>query len=314
MADFYAAQPHVRHVIVISNYAKAWTVSERALATGKVVTLGHGIDPAECALMLPKVSASDVPQAAARRDPWQVLYTSSWDRGLEVLIEAWPRVYRAVGPRARLVITCGRGPMAPSAVAQLAEMRRSMNTVVLYNVSDHGMSLLYASSGVWAHLCTGVELFCTSAVRTQCNGAVPVVIPCMAVQGTVKFGVKTSREQFGAELAALLLHRHQQEVLRAEMGRYRYSTWRELTETMASWFDERAHTRSRQQQQQALPSQQHHPRAPADDFDAMRWRGQYRAAEVRLQSKGVGIADGAYGTLLAALIVVGVVLLVRLRR
>ena len=64
----------------------------------------------------------------------------------------------------------------------LKEMQRSMNTVVHYNLSDHEVSLVYARSGIWAHPCIGVELFCTSALRAQCNGAVPVVMPCMALQ------------------------------------------------------------------------------------------------------------------------------------
>ena len=304
-AGFYATQPNVRKVIVISNYARAWTVGSHEIASGKIVVLEHGVQPEECANMAsdPK---SDVSLAAAARDPYRVVYTSSWDRGLEKLIDVWPQVYRAVGPRASLVITYGRGPIGQAYHERLHEMQLSMNTELRYNLTDHDVSVVYASAGVWAYPCAGVELFCTSAVRAQCNGAVPVVIPCMALQDTVKFGIKTTPAHFADELASMLHHPQRQELIRADLQRYRFATWRELTETMRSWFDSK-HTVTEPckdgQDCHQGDGGSHEAQPLSAGFDeVLRWRKRYRdpqhdlehhpkcAAELVALTAGVALA------------------------
>lgn len=110
-----------------------------------------------------------------KKIPKQCFYASSPDRGLDTLLESWPKVYEA-HPDATLLVTYGgTGPALPG-VMYMGEL------------SEDEMNEIYRTSDIWCHPCNGGELFCITGIKAQAAGCVPVIIPKMALRETVKHG------------------------------------------------------------------------------------------------------------------------------
>lgn len=110
----------------------------------------------------------------------QCLYSSSPDRGGEFLKKIWPDVNKATG--AVLITTYNK------------------------SISEEEMIYLYKSSQFWLHPGQGIELFCIAAVKAQVAKCVPVVVPNMALETTVKYGVKTTLENYKRDLIEAILN------------------------------------------------------------------------------------------------------------
>lgn len=106
----------------------------------------------------------------------QCFYASSPDRGLDVLLQAWPRVY-AAHPDATLIVTYGGQSNLPG-VINLGE------------IDEDTMNDVYRSSDIWCHPCTGGELYCMVGKKAQAAACIPVIIPTMALAETVARGFK----------------------------------------------------------------------------------------------------------------------------
>jgi len=100
----------------------------------------------------------------------QCLYSSSPDRGLDFLKSIWEDVSRETG--AKLISTYNK------------------------SISEKEMIELYKSSEFWLHPGQGIELFCISAAKAQVAKCIPVVVPNMALETTVKYGVKVSLSEY----------------------------------------------------------------------------------------------------------------------
>lgn len=171
-----------------------WQRDHLLAGVPKVVVIPHGITPG-----FPIVE----------RDPNLCLYSSSPDRGLSLLLELWPEVVRSI-PEARLEVSYD----PPRSEAEMRD--------------------LYARSSLWLHPCTGIELCCISALEAQAAGAIPVVIPAMALQETVRYGVKTDASHFATEVIALLKDTASQETIRSQMMAAAHETWETATDKLES--------------------------------------------------------------------------------
>lgn len=118
--------------------------------------------------------------------PKTCLYASSPDRGLDTLLEAWPKIY-AAHPDASLVVTYGANVSGPGISA-------------LGDVDEDMMAELYKSSQLWLHPCSGGELFCITGIKAQAAGCWPVYFPVMALQETVKFGKRSTPKTFARDV------------------------------------------------------------------------------------------------------------------
>jgi protein O-GlcNAc transferase len=150
---------------------------------------------------------------AIERDPYKVVYASSYDRGLSQLLEAWPRV-KAKVPKAHLTVFYGFQAAQARAFqlirrswksyrdqnpfgfwkyrrSMLAGMRR-VNAQHLGRIGHLEVAREFLSAGIWAYPTTFPETSCITAMKAQAAGALPVVIPSGAVGETVEFGAKTS--------------------------------------------------------------------------------------------------------------------------
>lgn len=104
----------------------------------------------------------------------QCLFSSSPDRGRDFLESIWGDVSRETG--ATLITTYSK------------------------DISEEEMIDLYKTSQFWLHPGDGVELFCISALKAQAAGCIPIVVPNMALETTVKYGIKTTKENFKDDL------------------------------------------------------------------------------------------------------------------
>jgi len=132
---------------------------------------------------------SDLP-----RDPKQVLFCSSPDRGLQTAIKI-VREARKVDPEISLVVTYGVTPWARKAFAtnphrhcpdlghsismdlyerQCHELLDEIGATVLNRVSFKKMEILMQTSGVWLYPTRFPEISCMSAMEAQANGCVPL--------------------------------------------------------------------------------------------------------------------------------------------
>jgi glycosyltransferase involved in cell wall biosynthesis len=134
-----------------------------------------------------------------RRDPRKVVYGSSYNRGLRILLESWGTIKRAV-PAAKLSIFYGWqsfqrcNPQRYRVVRPYFESLMKQSGIThLGRIGHLAVAREYLSAGIWAYPASFPEVSCISAMKAQVGGAVPVVIPTGALQETVKFGYKTDR-------------------------------------------------------------------------------------------------------------------------
>lgn len=131
-----------------------------------------------------------------RNKHWAI-YTSSYDRGLEHLLEMWGDIRKAV-PDAELHIFYGWKLFVkfyhdnPASMAWKARMDKMMEQDGVFNhgrVSQVEMKKWIKRCGVWAYPTHFGEINCISAMKAQAWGAMPVIINYAALQTTVKWGI-----------------------------------------------------------------------------------------------------------------------------
>lgn len=157
---------HLRHsdclgfdkYIVISEYHKKLFNLEKAYV------IGHGVNDEDIA-------------ESPDKDPLLCIYTSSPDRGGDMLIGLWSIVNKETG--ARLECTYG-------------------------NKTREEMLQLYRRAQFWIHPGRGIELFCISALRAQAARCYPIVVPNMALAETVKYGKFTSDDYIVSDIISTI--------------------------------------------------------------------------------------------------------------
>jgi glycosyltransferase involved in cell wall biosynthesis len=157
---------------------------------GKAVVSRNGIEP------------SFFTGEEVERKPW-VVFSSSPDRGLDVLLECWPQVKERV-PEAELHHTYApvygmmrkTRPDLDAFHRQVERLAAQCEGVVRHEgLGQQQLAKLYQESKVWAypswHSMGGAafpEIFCISAVEAQAGGCVPVHLDYAALQEVVVCG------------------------------------------------------------------------------------------------------------------------------
>ena len=197
-----AAAHRYRKIVVLSRFHRR---HYSALSEEKFFYSRNGIHPEHF----------DQPIA---RDPYKVVYGSSYDRGLIPLLEAWPRV-KAQVPQASLTVFYGFKSARARAFelvrpsfrsfrkwksyrkenpvtfwtyrrGMLAKMHRA-GAQHLGRIGHLEVARQFLSAGIWAYPTAFPEASCITAMKAQAGGALPVVIPSGAVAETVEFGART---------------------------------------------------------------------------------------------------------------------------
>jgi glycosyltransferase involved in cell wall biosynthesis len=131
-------------------------------------------------------------------EPHRVIYASSPDRGLERVLDAWPKIKESV-PEAELDVYYGfnkafdaRAELEP----ELKKWKEKMLTKLVQNgVTYHGMvshqeiANAFSKAGIWAYPTPFGEISCITAMKAQASGAIPVVSRYSAINETVRHGI-----------------------------------------------------------------------------------------------------------------------------
>lgn len=131
------------------------------------------------------------------RDPYRIIYPSSYERGLEFLLKHWARIKEAV-PQANLHIFYGWNTydkMVKEGVNDGSLKKRIAPMMEQEGITHHGrighkqlVQEMY-KSGIWAYPSQFPEISCITAMKSQACGCVPVVTDFAALKETVKAGV-----------------------------------------------------------------------------------------------------------------------------
>jgi glycosyltransferase involved in cell wall biosynthesis len=167
------------------------------------------------------------------RNPKRMIYTSSYDRGLQHLLDMWPDIKKQV-PAAELHIFYGWNTYDAMLAKGHRDAKFKNDMVALMKqdgVFEHGrighkqLAKEFAKSGIYAYPSHFEEISCISAMKAQAALCVPVVTNYAALAETVKFGVKIDGkagdfpvdELFCSTLVDMLNDTEKQEAIRKEM-------------------------------------------------------------------------------------------------
>lgn len=182
----------------------------------------------------------------------RVIYTSSYDRGLEHLLKMWHEVKKAV-PDAELHVFYGWQLFEkfykdnPASMIWMNKMKEQLKQD---GVTDHGrvpqpeLVKEYEQSAIWAYPTHFGEINCISAIKAQAYGCEPVVVNYAALKETVQYGRKVegdiydteTQEAFRKELIDALLN-PMDDKKREEMSKWateKYA-WKNI---VTNWSDE----------------------------------------------------------------------------
>jgi len=140
-------------------------------------------------------------QKPVKRDPYKLIYTSSYDRGLEHLLSIWPNIKKAV-PKATLDIYYGwtlfdwgykDNPERMKWKQEMSEAIRELDGVEEHGRIGHDkLADKMLGAGIFAYPSHFEEISCISAMKAQASGAYPVVTNFAALKETVDWGTKVS--------------------------------------------------------------------------------------------------------------------------
>lgn len=190
----------------------------------------------------------------SKNNPNWIIWTSSYDRGLEHLLEIWPDVIKEV-PDAQLHIFYGWKLFRhfyKDNPERMAWMKKMENLMQQKGITHHGrvsqpeIEEWYKKCGIWAYPTHFYEINCISAIKAQLWGAVPVCINYAALNETVKHGKKVegdiwdpdTKKEYTKELVAALKDKKWQDEQRKKMmpwAKDNYS-WKKVAEQWTKQF------------------------------------------------------------------------------
>jgi len=141
------------------------------------------------------------------RNPHKIIYTSSYDRGLQHLLELWPKVKEAV-PDAELHVFYGWQlfeKFYKDNASSMAWMKRMQEMMTQDGITDHGrvtqeeLAEFTKTCGIWAYPTHFGEISCISAMKAQAYGCEPVIVNYAALKETVQFGRKVEGDIYDDE-------------------------------------------------------------------------------------------------------------------
>jgi glycosyltransferase involved in cell wall biosynthesis len=226
-------------------------------AKDKIVQSSNGIKTT----LIEQISAAPPP-----RNPRRLIYASSPDRGMEYLLDIFPRAKEIV-PDLELHLYYGfnnidrvveraqeRDAKSISARFVTRNTERLRQIIDQPGVFDHGRmgqsDLLseWFKAGIWCHPSNFTETSCITCMDAQACGAVPITSPVWAVEENVQHGVfvdgdvtqDLTRSRFVLELVKLALQPKLQEQIRREMmpwARSRFD-WEGVVDQWEVWADQ----------------------------------------------------------------------------
>ncbi len=195
-----------------------------------------------------------------KNNPKHCIWTSSYDRGLQNLLELWPDVIKEV-PDAELHCFYGwqlfeqfnrKNPERMAWMKHMNELMTQKGVTHHGRVSQPELQEWYKKCGIFAYPSHFYEINCISVIKAQLWGAVPVTTGFAALEETQKYGVKVEGEIYeNVGLSPKLKKRYTEELIEAlkdekwqdrqrdlmgKWAREKYS-WKRVAEQWSKEFD-----------------------------------------------------------------------------
>jgi glycosyltransferase involved in cell wall biosynthesis len=196
---------NIDKVVVLSEFHKS--LLPKFVPESKIFVSSNGIN------------LEDFKDYGLKRIPHRIIYASSYDRGLEHLLEIWGKVKEFI-PDAELHIFYGWNnidKLIKSGDYNLLQFKKKMIPLMKQiGITEHGrvghIKLIkeYQRAGVYAYPCSYEEISCISAMKAQASGCIPVTTDFAALNETVQSGVKvpgkggTNNEEYAKALINVL--------------------------------------------------------------------------------------------------------------
>lgn len=137
----------------------------------------------------------------------KLIYASSPDRGLDILLTMWPDI-KAKFPDAELHVAYGWkvfDMVAANNAERMAWKKDVMEAMNQSGITDHGrigkeeLRVLRQSCGIWAYPTYFTEINCITALEMQRDGVVPVTMTLAALKETVGSGIQIDGDIYDKE-------------------------------------------------------------------------------------------------------------------
>ena len=137
-----------------------------------------------------------------RKEGCRIIYSSSPDRGLDHLLDYWPKI-REMRPDAELHVYYGFSTWEKMALQrkdkpaqlQISFFKERLAQMAEQGISSHGrvgqteLARAWLSSSMWLYPTSFLETACISAMEAQAAGALAITTKLAALPETVKYGV-----------------------------------------------------------------------------------------------------------------------------
>lgn len=231
----------VDRVIVLSEYHKSLLPS--CVPADKIFVSSNGIHMEDFHIV-------------GERNPKRIIYTSSYDRGIEHLLKMWPDIRKEV-PDAELHLFYGwntydkmieQGYRPKEYKDHMVSLMSQEGIVEHGRVGHKQLVKEFGKSGIWAYPSHFEEISCISAMKAQACGCVPVYVNYAALKETVKDGIAVegkagdgdTNEEYKKALINVLNKPELQEVVRDRVLSYKDSFgWDKVA---LQWKNELFHT------------------------------------------------------------------------
>ena len=128
-----------------------------------------------------------------------MVYASSPDRGLDRVLNLWPRIIKEV-PEALLHVFYGftlnfdkihaHNQSMKTYKQNMLDLLNQTGVVYHGRVSHKELAKYFLACGLWVYPTSFTEISCITAMKAQCAGAIPITTKVAALDETVQFGVK----------------------------------------------------------------------------------------------------------------------------
>ncbi len=163
----------INAILVLSEWQKRKFAADYPFIASKLVVTGNGIDPQRFASSLDE----------SERDPHKLVWSSSYDRGLDKVLDAWPRI-RELWPDATLDVYYGwdtgdkvygtNNRVYNEFRARVNEGMQQDGITHYGRVSQRVLAKAFYKAGYWLYPTEFAETYCITALEMQAAGVIPV--------------------------------------------------------------------------------------------------------------------------------------------
>jgi len=187
------------------------------------------------------------------REPQRLIYASSPDRGLDILLDMWPEIKKEV-PSAELHVFYGWTVFdILRTTNERKQWKQNIQEAMKQDgVYDRGrvghkeLAKEYLKSGIWFYPTGFSEISCISAMKAQMAGALPVCTDLAALKETIKYGTIVEGSIYDGDnkekIKNLLIHvlkspRECDYILEMQNYARKNFSWKSVTTDWVNLFD-----------------------------------------------------------------------------